>query len=46
MLNHGVNVNSICMYVNNMHDCIQDILLSNDDNVDIDDEKHCFIIIE
>lgn len=27
------------MYVNRMYDCIQDILLSNSQNVDIDDEK-------
>lgn len=39
MLNYEVNVNSIRMYVNRMYDCIQDILLSNSQNVDIDDEK-------
>ena len=36
MLNHGVDVENICLYVNAMHDCIQDRLSSNIRNVDID----------
>ena len=39
MLNHGVNEESICLYINAMHDCIQDRLLSNNRIVDIDDDN-------
>ena len=38
MLNHVVNEERIYLYVNEMHDCIQNILSSNNRNVDIDDE--------
>ena len=33
LLNHGVDNESICLYINAMHDCIQDHLLSNNRNV-------------
>ena len=38
MLNHGVNVESICLYVNAMHDSIQERISSNNHNVDITDD--------
>ena len=38
MLNHGVNVESICLYVNAMHDSIQERISSNNRNVDIIDD--------
>lgn len=38
MLNHGVNVESICLYVNAMHDSIQERISSNNHNVDIIDD--------
>ena len=38
MLNHGVNVESICLYVNAMHDIIQERISSNNHNVDIIDD--------
>ena len=38
LLNHGVDNESICLYINAMHDCIQDRLLSNNRIVDDDDE--------
>ena len=38
MLNHGVNVESICLYVNAMHDMIQERISSNNRNVDIIDD--------
>ena len=38
MLNHGVNVESICLYVNAMHDMIQERISSNNHNVDITDD--------
>ena len=34
LLNHGVDNESICLYINAMHDCIQDRLLSNNRIVD------------
>ena len=34
LLNHGVDNESICLYINAMHDCIQDSLLSNNHIVD------------